>query len=74
MTREMEVPVADAKKACDTFLRRFRRCPEKSRMPLDEWRLLLWLEALGEDYEDLAGKPSNELKSADKDWEEGRKY
>lgn len=51
----MDVPAADAKKCCDTFLRRFRRCPENPRMPLDEWRLLLWIEALGEDYDDVAG-------------------
>jgi hypothetical protein len=25
-------------------------------MSLDEWRILLWVEALGEDYEDLAGE------------------
>lgn len=55
MTREMNIPTLDAKKACDTFLRRFRRCPENPRMPLDEWRLLLWIEALGEDYDDVAG-------------------
>ncbi|CAL8092446.1 unnamed protein product [Orchesella dallaii] len=54
MTREMDIPVLDAKKACDTFLRRFRRCPENPRMQLDEWRLLLWIEALGEEYEDVA--------------------
>jgi len=55
MSREMEVPSSDAKKICDTFLRRFRRCPENPRMGLDEWRIDLWVEALGEDYEDLAG-------------------
>jgi len=54
MTREMEVPALDAKLICDTFLQTFRQCPEKKRMNLDEWRLLLWVEALGEDFEDLA--------------------
>ncbi|ODM91635.1 N-acylneuraminate-9-phosphatase [Orchesella cincta] len=54
MTREMDIPVLEAKKACDTFLRRFRRCPEAPRMQLDEWRLLLWIEALGEEYEEVA--------------------
>lgn len=54
LTREMDIPVLDAKKSCDNFLRRFRRCPENPRMPLDEWRLLLWIEALGEDNEDVA--------------------
>lgn len=54
MARELQVPSSVAKKATETFLRRFRRCPESPRMPLDEWRLLLWIEALGEDYEDMA--------------------
>jgi len=54
MTREYDIPSSVAKKAADTFLRRFRRCPENPRMPLDEYRLCLWIEALGEDYEDLA--------------------
>jgi len=55
MSREMDVPSSEAKKICETFLRRFRRCTENPRMSLDEWRLLLWIGALGEDYEDLAG-------------------
>lgn len=55
MTREFEIPKSVAKSISDTFLRRFRRCPENPRMPLDEYRLLLWIEALGEDYEELAG-------------------
>ncbi|XP_035715291.1 uncharacterized protein LOC110859166 isoform X2 [Folsomia candida] len=54
MTREMDVPAGPAKKITDTFLRRFRRCPENIRVPLDEWRCTLWSEALGDDYEELA--------------------
>lgn len=56
MTRELDVPAGTAKKITDTFLRRFRRCPENVRVPLDEWRLGLWAEALGDDFEELAGK------------------
>ncbi|CAG7638702.1 unnamed protein product [Allacma fusca] len=54
MTREFDIPKSVAKKASETYLRRFRRCVENPRMDLDEYRLLLWIEALGEDYEDLA--------------------
>jgi hypothetical protein len=55
MTRDMDVPAATAKKITDTFLRRFRRCPENVREPLDEWRENLWIQALGDDFEELAG-------------------
>lgn len=65
MTREMNIPVMDAKKVCDTFLKQFRRCPENPRMALDEWRELLWVEALGEvseDYEEVSGMKKKKKK------------
>ncbi|XP_059471246.1 N-acylneuraminate-9-phosphatase [Neocloeon triangulifer] len=38
------------------FLHAFRKCPDnKESQCLDEWRRLLWVEALGNDYRHLAG-------------------
>ncbi|KAK4884234.1 hypothetical protein RN001_000505 [Aquatica leii] len=39
---------------CNGFLRAFRKCPENVNMDLDEWRHLLWSEALGVEYQNLA--------------------
>jgi len=54
ISREYEIPLPVAKQASETFLRRFRRCVENPMMTLEEWRILLWVNALGEEYDDLA--------------------
>jgi len=44
-----------AREASDAYLRRFRRNVENPHMSLDDWRLLLWVNALPEEYEEFAG-------------------
>lgn len=41
-----------------TFLRNFRLCPDNGKTNLVEWRRLLWAQALGEEYAELAGEVS----------------
>ena len=55
MTREFGIPVQTAREASDAYLRRFRRNVENPRMSIDDWRILLWVNALGEEYEEFAG-------------------
>lgn len=49
-----DVPKEVAITAAMTYLKTFRRCPENPDIPLDEWRLHLWSEALPDAYKGLA--------------------
>ncbi|RZB39034.1 N-acylneuraminate-9-phosphatase [Asbolus verrucosus] len=45
-----------ASNVCKAYLRAFRKCPENLSMSLDSWRRMLWAQALGDQYNKLAGE------------------
>lgn len=44
------IPLETAQLVCNTFLKSFRKCPARDPMDLDTWRILLWTQALGDQY------------------------
>ncbi|CAB3371945.1 Hypothetical predicted protein [Cloeon dipterum] len=56
LREQYNVPHDKAHDCTKKFLHAFRKCPDNKDCPsLDEWRRLLWAEALGNDYRHLAG-------------------
>ncbi|XP_046402037.1 N-acylneuraminate-9-phosphatase [Ischnura elegans] len=55
---EYGIPHQQAVQASQTFLQNFRLCTENPTMSLNEWRHLLWAQALGNDYKSIAGEVS----------------
>jgi hypothetical protein len=53
--KQWDIPEHRAQKICDHFLYKFRQCPENPNIELDRWRTLLWVSALDQEYQDLAG-------------------
>ncbi len=55
LRKQWRLPESAAQRICDVFLRQFRLRPDHSELELDAWRTLLWVSALGADYQHLAG-------------------
>jgi len=49
------IPLEYSKQICTNYLRAFRKCPDNPTMSLDNWRCLLWTQALGDQYSHMAG-------------------
>lgn len=57
LREQYNVPHDKATESTKKYLHAFRKCPDNKESPsLDEWRRLLWAEALGNDYRHLAGE------------------
>ncbi|KAF4525868.1 hypothetical protein B566_EDAN015971 [Ephemera danica] len=56
LREQHSVPHDHARSASRTFLNNFRRCPDNGVTHLDEWRHMLWAQALGEEFNHLAAK------------------
>lgn len=54
LRKEWRLTESAAQKTCEVFLRQFRLRPDHSELELDAWRILLWVSALGADYQHLA--------------------
>ncbi|XP_022911767.2 N-acylneuraminate-9-phosphatase [Onthophagus taurus] len=54
LREKYSIPNEISTKICSNYLRAFRKCPENPSMDLDVWRKLLWAQALGNDYKNLA--------------------
>lgn len=50
------IPSEVAVLRCNNFLRAFRKCPDNPNVDLDTWRHLLWAQALGDQYTNIAGE------------------
>lgn len=48
-----EMPQSAATTSTLTYLKLFRRCPENPSVPMDEWRMHLWSEALPDEFKFL---------------------
>lgn len=56
MWEQHNIPHDHAHEAAHNFLYNFRLCPDNEKSHLDEWRHLLWTEALGDEFSHLAGE------------------
>lgn len=54
LQEEYGIPKSKAEVCTHTFLKNFQSCPENSDMSLDQWRLILWTQALGSEYTHLS--------------------
>lgn len=55
LVQEHGVPENVANRIVQSFLINFRLCPARQDGGLDEWRLMLWAHALGDQYAHIAG-------------------
>lgn len=55
LNEDYEIPMAEAAQITQTFLENFRSFPENLDYSLAEWREMLWRQALGETYQEIAG-------------------
>lgn len=56
LSEQYNIPVEKAVVISNNYLKALRKCPDNIEMPLDIWRQLLWHNALGEDYNQIASK------------------
>lgn len=56
LTENYGVPCDVASSVCASYLKAFRKCPDNPAVNIDEWRHLLWTQALDDEYAHLANE------------------